>query len=104
MRSIINAPCKLKKCPWCKNRPNLYKEALWNGTHGYRGNYTYYIKCDNKMCKINPVTKKYNDVYDKEDSCINNVCNDWNNRGSDNNEEKQTTEVQNKNNSGTSSE
>lgn len=83
MTFIINAPCKLKKCPWCKERPNLYKKELFNGNHGYRDCYSYYVKCENKNCKINPKTKEYNTVYNTENNSINNACDDWNNRGND---------------------
>ena len=82
---VIDAPCKkLKKCPWCKERPKLFKKELWHGSHGYRGNYDYYVKCDNINCKIQPQTTHYSDVYKDASYAINKACSDWNDRGGNN--------------------
>ena len=91
--SIIRAPCKLKKCPWGKIKPELFKEELWNGNHGYYGNYDFYVKCNNQKCKIRPQTIKYDDVYRDASIAIKSACDDWNNRGD--NENKQTTKINN---------
>lgn len=69
----------IKECPFCHDIPILNKDPLWNGSHGYHGNYEYYVGCRNGRCKINPRTKSYNDIYDmKEQECIEKVIEDWN--------------------------
>ena len=70
-----------KECPFCHDIPALIKDPLWNGNHGYYGNYEYYVACENKKCKVNPKTKPYNDIYDMaEQECINKSIEDWNTR------------------------
>ena len=79
MSNVIEPPCKLKKCPWCKVRPLLVKDEHMN----YMSTviHTYYIKCINPNCRINPQTRRHNDVYCTRDMAINKVCEDWNSRG-----------------------
>ena len=77
---IIGAPCKLKKCPWCGKEPNLYEEKLWSDNHGHKGNYAYYIACDNTICAMKPSTRKYNDNYISAETAVNSVCKIWNDR------------------------
>lgn len=69
------------ECPFCHNMPVLVKNPLWSDSHGYHGNYEYYVACKNEKCKINPRTKSYNDIYDmSEKECIEKVIEDWNTR------------------------
>ncbi len=81
---VVNIPLiktMPKECPWCHDIPIVAKDPLWNGSHGYYGNYKYYVACRNGNCKINPRTKSYIDVYDmKEEECINKAIEDWNKR------------------------
>lgn len=70
-----------KECPFCHELPSMEKDPLWHGSHGYHGNYKYYVACTNKDCKINPKTKAYDDVYGMtEEDCINKAIEDWNDR------------------------
>lgn len=32
-----------KECPFCHDMPILAKDPLWDGSHGYYGNYEYYL-------------------------------------------------------------
>lgn len=69
------------ECPFCHIVPSIEKDPLWNGSHGYIGNYSYYIACKNENCNIQPRTKSYNDIYDMtEQDCINKSIEDWNSR------------------------
>ena len=71
----------IKECPWCHRMPKLFKTPLWKGSHGYPGNYEYYLSCKNPNCKIQPRTKSYNDIYSMmEEDCINHAIKDWNNQ------------------------
>ena len=71
----------LKECPWCHDMPVLAKDPLWSGSHGYHGNYEYYVACNNGNCKIKPCTKSYDNIYDmSEQECINKAIDDWNTR------------------------
>ena len=70
-----------KECPFCHDIPVVAKKPMWNGSHGYHGNYTYYVACKNKNCKVQPRTKAYNDIYDMtEQKCIDKSIKDWNDR------------------------
>ena len=70
-----------KECPFCHVLPDLVKEPLWHGNHGYYGKYDYYVACRNKDCKINPSTPKCADVYgDTEQECFEKVIEYWNDR------------------------
>ena len=46
---ITNIP---KECPFCHDVPIVAKDPLWNGSHGYYGNYEYYVACKNGNCKV----------------------------------------------------
>lgn len=71
----------LEECPWCHTEPRVIINPLWNGMHGYHGHFEYYVSCDNAHCKIQPKTKKYNDIYNMtEEDCIIKATSDWNNR------------------------
>ena len=70
-----------KECPFCHNLPDIIKNPLCNGSHGYHGRYKYYIACRNENCKIKPKTYEYNDIYDMtEQECIDKAIEDWNDR------------------------
>lgn len=70
-----------KECPFCHVLPDIIKNPLWRGNHGYYGNYDHYVACRNKDCKIQPRTKAYNDIYDMtEQECIDKAIEDWNGR------------------------
>lgn len=70
-----------EECPWCHETPIVASDPLWNGSHGYYGNYEYYVACKNKSCKIKPRTKSYNNIYGmSEQECIDKAINDWNTR------------------------
>ena len=36
-----------KECPFCHDIPIVAKDPLWNESHGYYGNYEYYVACKN---------------------------------------------------------
>lgn len=70
-----------KECPFCHSLPSVTKNPLWHGSHGYHGNFEYFIGCCNDMCKIKPATRKYDDIYDMtEQDCIDRAIADWNER------------------------
>lgn len=70
-----------KECPFCHDIPIVAKDHVWNESHGYYGNYEYYVACKNGKCKIHPRTKSYNDIYDmSENECIESAIKDWNDR------------------------
>ena len=70
-----------KECPFCHSLPDMVKNPLWDGTHGYPGKYEYYIACKNKDCKVKPRTYKYDNIYDMtEQECIDRAIKDWNDR------------------------
>ena len=70
-----------KECPFCHGEATIVKDKLWNGSHGYIGNYEYYIACKNEDCFIKPKTKSRDDIYGKsEEECLNNVIRMWNKR------------------------
>ena len=52
-----------KECPFCHSLPDIVKNPLWEGSHGYRGKYEYYIACRNEKCKLKITTRKYNNIY-----------------------------------------
>lgn len=83
----INAPKKLKKCPWCKETPKLFKEKLYsNERNDY---YEFYVKCENPKCKIQPKTHPTGIYVNAYSSIpINEACNDWND-GLGENDEKE---------------
>ena len=70
-----------KECPWCHQIPAVEEVPLWHGSHGYHGNYEYYVGCKNERCKVRPRTTAYNDIYhgDKQ-KCIDACIKDWNDR------------------------
>lgn len=81
MSEILLKQEKLKSCPWCNATPKLIMEPLWNGSHGYYGNYKYFIACRNPKCKINPRSHGCNTIiYKTENQCIDNAIKDWNER------------------------
>lgn len=70
-----------KDCPFCHDVPIVAKDPLWHGSHGYHGNYEYYVACKNGKCKVQPRTKSYTDIYEMtEQECIDKSIKDWNNR------------------------
>lgn len=74
---IINK--KPKECPFCHKYPEVIKDELWRGTHGYYMHYEYYVACVNTGCKIRPKTHSYDDIYGMtEEECINSAIEDWN--------------------------
>jgi hypothetical protein len=70
----------LKSCPFCGAGVFLHKEPAWNGSHGYRGNYIYYVGCTNPDCAVRPTTKKSDDIYRTEEEAREKIINYWNNR------------------------
>lgn len=77
-RSIINPHVKLKKCPFCHQPAFLFKEELWNGSHGYHGHYMYYVGCDNAQCGVQPKTKESDDIYGDSDGAVQRAIKRWN--------------------------
>lgn len=70
-----------KECPFCHDIPIVAKDHLWHGSHGYYGNYEYYVACMNQNCKVQPKIKAYNDIYDMtEQECVDKSIEDWNSR------------------------
>lgn len=79
-RSIINPHTHLQECPFCHEPGFLFKEELWNGSHGYHGNYDYYVGCDNDKCYVRPKTKAIDDIYRDSELAIQESIKRWNNR------------------------
>lgn len=70
-----------KECPFCHDIPIVAKDHLWHESHGYYGNYEYYVACMNQNCKVQPKTKAYNDIYNMtEQECVDKSIEDWNSR------------------------
>jgi hypothetical protein len=70
-----------KECPFCHDIPIVAKDPMWHGSHGYYGNYEYYVACMNFDCKVQPKTKSYNDIYGMtEQECIDKSIENWNSR------------------------
>lgn len=77
---IVITDKKIKECPFCKKPGYVFKEQLWNGSHGYHGCYDYYTGCLNQDCRIKPKTRGVDDIYRSSDEAIDMVINDWNER------------------------
>jgi len=45
----------LQPCPWCKKTPDLI--MLTSDTTNTKGTWTWKIRCDNRMCNVNPESK-----------------------------------------------
>ena len=81
----------LKRCPWCGSHASLIKEKLWqehsyNGqitTHGYVGNYQYYILCDNEECWAVAPNGKIDDIYRSPEEAIRIAKETWQRRADD---------------------
>ena len=72
----------IKQCPFCHRMPKVYKIPLWDGSHGYQGEYEYTVKCANEDCKADVEVKCHpNTIYGKtEEECIKEIVDDWNKR------------------------
>ena len=69
------------ECPFCHNLPDIVKNPLRNGSHGYHGRYKYYIACRNENYKIKLKTYEYNDIYNMtEKECIEKEIEEWKDR------------------------
>ena len=81
--TAIDAPCKLEKCPSCRQRPKLFKNVTRNPINFVTG-IEYHVKCDNPNCKIQPQTYNCTDInnYNNSSIAINKACSIWNSRGS----------------------
>lgn len=67
-----------KECPFCHQLPSVEKDSL---LISISENYRYYVVCRNDDCKIQPITKMYNDAYGmSEQECIEKAIEDWNTR------------------------
>lgn len=71
---------ELEKCPFCGKTGFAYRKPLWNGSHGYHGNYEYFVGCLNLKCKIRPKTCGIDDIYRCPDEAIEMAVQDWNER------------------------
>lgn len=69
-----------KECPFCHITPSVAQDPLWHGSHGYKGNYDYYVTCTNENCKVQPKTKVYSDIYMTGQECVDKAIADWNDR------------------------
>lgn len=80
MAEIINPHIKLAECPFCHEIGLLFREQLWDDSHGYYGKYEYYVCCDNNECGVRPKTRTSNDVYGDKKDAIQKVIKRWNSR------------------------
>lgn len=80
MKSIMNLQVRLRKCPFCHKPAYLFKEELWHGSHGYYGNYIYYVGCNNDECNVKPKTIAIDDIYRDTGLAIQESVNRWNER------------------------
>lgn len=71
---------ELEPCPFCGGPAQIFKEQLWHNGHGYYGNYDYFIGCQNINCKIQPITRKIDDIYRADKTAIRICINNWNTR------------------------
>ena len=77
-----------KLCPWCGSHASLIKDKLWqehsyNGqtiTHGYVGNYEYYIRCDNDDCWAVAPNGRIDDIYRSSEEAIRMAKEAWQRR------------------------
>ena len=69
---------RIKPCPFCGEEVYLEQKPLWNGSHGYVGDYEFVIECHNCGCTIN--YSKNNTVYNSEYEARDNVIKAWNRR------------------------
>lgn len=70
----------LKQCPWCGATGSYHKEPLWHGSHGYVGNYEYYIQCSNPFCGAIAPNGKVDDIYREEMIAREEAIIKWNTR------------------------
>jgi len=73
----------LKPCPFCGNEVYIEKVPLWRTypdgtTHGYRGKYSFDIRCEKCGCNIN--IKGNDTLYTSEEKAKENAINAWNKR------------------------
>lgn len=81
----------LKLCPWCGSHASLIQDKLWqehsyNGqtiTHGYVGNYEYYVCCDNNECWAVAPNGKIDDIYRSPEEAIRLAKEAWQRRAYD---------------------
>ena len=73
----------LKPCPWCGYPGSYIKEPAWHGSHGYVGNYFYYIQCSNKECRAVTPHGKEDDIYKSELEAREDAIKAWNRRADD---------------------
>ena len=80
MQEIIATNQKLKDCPFCGGQGYLFRVPLWNGSHGYYGNYDYHVGCMNPGCGVKPWSRGVDDIYHSSDEAINTTIKYWNER------------------------
>ena len=69
---------KLKPCPFCGSEVTLTKDPLWEGSHGYIGDYEFNIECG--QCGCNICLNQNTTIYRTEDEAIKNAISQWNKR------------------------
>ena len=77
MYEIMKNIPALKTCPFCKGPGLILKSSIMPG---YPENNQYQAGCFNKDCKIQPRTRKWDDIYRTADKAINNAAENWNYR------------------------
>ena len=74
----------LKRCPWCGSSAITIKEPLWTDysgiTHGYKGNYRYYIQCSNELCEAVAPHGKFDDISKASEIAMRQAIDKWNSR------------------------
>ena len=78
----------LLPCPWCQSVASLTQTPLWqeyeyNGrkeTHGYTGNYEYYVQCSNIECLAIAPGGKIDDIYRAPEDAMRIAKEIWNRR------------------------
>ena len=71
----------IKDCPWCGAPGSYHKEPAWHGSHGYVGNYFYYIECSNPDCRAKAPHGESEDIYRSEMEAREIAIKTWNTRG-----------------------
>jgi len=79
-KEIIETKKELKECPFCHKPAILFREEMWNESHGYYGRYNYYVECSNNECGVKPKTREVHDVYTDFRDAIQEAIKRWNER------------------------
>ena len=76
---VANNVVLIKPCPFCGSTVTVECIPLWEGSHGYYGNYEYEIRCKKCGCTID-YHEQNNDIYRDKKEVIDEVIKLWNRR------------------------